>query len=246
MWKLALLLVLNLSDLREMCSQGRLDEAVAEVRRLVAETEDPIVIGSIANSPESRELLRRPEWPALQETYFARLDAASAQRHDLGYEFICRGIKDQWMRFYVIANPGQALSFAEIDKDNIARLKAVVAEQGWPRQSVWGRQAANSAWMILQHSPDTEFQAQMLPLMEKLLAEKECSGPEYALLYDRVQLRHGKPQRYGSQVARNSEGHWEPAEPLEDPDHLDERRAAVGLNPIDEYLEGCARMYDQR
>ena len=61
-----------------------------------------------------------------------------------------------------------------------------------------------------------------------------------ALLEDRVRLRDGKPQLYGSQVTRNPAGQWE-ARDLENPEKVDERRASVGLPPLAEYLAGFAR-----
>jgi hypothetical protein len=59
------------------------------------------------------------------------------------------------------------------------------------------------------------------------------------LLEDRILLREGKKQIYGSQVRRNEAGEWE-AHSLEDPERVDERRASVGLPPLAQYLAGFA------
>jgi hypothetical protein len=45
----------------------------------------------------------------------------------------------------------------------------------------------------------------------------------------------GKRQIYGSQVSLGPQGSY--VLPLEDPDNVDKRRAAVGLPPIAEYLK---------
>ena len=228
--------------LLELYRARRWTEAIVLVKRLIAEVPEPTVLESIATTTEATEMLRQPEWPEIQAAYFARLDAAMAAQPEIPFEIQCRAIKDQWARFSFTAKP-DGPSYANLDRENSQRLKEIVAQQGWPRQSVWGERPAQAAWILLQHSPDPEFQAEMLPLLEKLLPEKECSAPGYALLYDRVQLRHGRPHRYGSQVQK-VDGKWQPVPPLQDPERLDTLRAEMGLPPIAEYLQTIARMYD--
>ena len=53
----------------------------------------------------------------------------------------------------------------------------------------------------------------------------------YACLLDRVRMATGKPQVYGSQVVVADDGDLAPW-PIEDPNHVDERRARVGLGPL--------------
>jgi len=221
----------------------RWPDAIVLVKRLIAEYPEPTSLQSIATAPEATGLLRQPEWPEIQAAYFARLDGALAAQPGIPFEIECRAIKDQWARFALIANP-KGPSYLELDRDNSQRLKEIVAQQGWPRKSVWGERPAQAAWILLQHSPDPEFQAEMLPLLEKLVPEKECSPSGYALLYDRVQLRHGRPQRYGSQVQK-VDGKWQPVPPLQEPERLDALRAEMGMPPIAEYLQMIVQMYDK-
>ena len=232
--------------LKELWGQQRWREAEQLLRQTIAEHPEPTDLEAIANFSEAKEMLRQADWPEVQAAYFARLDQAMAARPgEIAYEIQCRGIKEQWARFYVIANGSDFGPVTALDEENTARLKEIVAAQGWPRKSVWGERPALAAWLILQHSPDTEFQAEMLPLLEKRLQEKELDGPYFALLYDRVQMRHNRPQRYGSQVRKKPDGGWEPVPPLEDPEHLDALRAGVGLQPIADYLTSIAKLYDK-
>jgi hypothetical protein len=61
---------------------------------------------------------------------------------------------------------------------------------------------------------------------------------QQAYLTDRVLLHEGKPQEYGTQaIARD--GRFEPRK-LRDPDHVDQRRASVGLGSLAEYLARMA------
>ena len=55
-----------------------------------------------------------------------------------------------------------------------------------------------------------------------------------ALLTDRVLLRQGKSQRYGSQFQMGKNG-LEPS-PIEDETNVDARRAQMGMMPLADYL----------
>jgi hypothetical protein len=57
-----------------------------------------------------------------------------------------------------------------------------------------------------------------------------------ALLEDRVALREGRKQRYGTQLKWDVRTNGYQLAPLEDPDHVDQRRQAVGLSPLAVYL----------
>lgn len=119
------------------------------------------------------------------------------------------------------------------DAANTEWLKSNLPPDGWFRISRDGARTATNAWLIVQHSPDTEWQKTILARMTPLIAEKEVNGRDYALLYDRVELFAGRPQRYGSQGT--CEGGRLVIHKLEDAQRVDEWRASVGLGPLEEY-----------
>jgi hypothetical protein len=131
-----------------------------------------------------------------------------------------------------------------LDERNTQRLIAIVDARGWPTRSLVGVPASGAAWLILQHSPDQEFQQRMLPELERLMRAGEVRGAEYALLYDRVQMHAGRPQRYGSQFVTR-DGVMAMHE-CEEPARLDERRASVGLGPIADYVRKLEDTYRQQ
>ncbi len=57
-----------------------------------------------------------------------------------------------------------------------------------------------------------------------------------AYLEDRVAVRQGKKQIYGSQIGGDPETQICYVLPLEDPDNVDKRRAEAGLPPLAEYV----------
>lgn len=131
------------------------------------------------------------------------------------------------------------------DKKNSEILREVIARCGWPTYSAVGAKAARAAWLIVQHSPNLEFQSHVLALLEQA-PTGESHKQQYALLFDRVALRQDRPQRYGTQVlCSQTDGTSKLAE-LENADILDQLRANVGLGPISEYLkkfeQSCARL----
>ncbi len=81
------------------------------------------------------------------------------------------------------------------------------------------------------------------PVDVGLVSSDPCSGPYgevsqtgLADLTDRVLLAGGQPQEYGTQVAAREDG-WAPRR-LRDPDHVDQRRAAISPGPMADYISG--------
>jgi hypothetical protein len=121
-------------------------------------------------------------------------------------------------------------------------LSAHVATHGWPKASVVGAEAADAAFLIVQHAThDTTFQARMLVLLTAAARTKEASPQSVALLTDRVMIRRGQPQMYGTQ-ARMREGRIV-LDPITDSINVDVRRAQLGLPPLHVYLRTLEELY---
>ncbi|HYD05463.1 MAG TPA: DUF6624 domain-containing protein, partial [Reyranella sp.] len=65
----------------------------------------------------------------------------------------------------------------------------------------------------------------------------------YAMLYDRIATTEGRPQRYGTQGTDCADGRYVTPRDVEDPENLDARRSAIGLQPMAQYLEQQNRLY---
>jgi hypothetical protein len=113
-----------------------------------------------------------------------------------------------------------------VDKEDQATLLKMLPPEGWFLKSRYGAKAATVAFLIVQHSND-ELQARFLPVLQPLVAKGEVDGDDYALMFDRVAISEGRPQRYGSQF-RCDGGKWRPY-PIEDPAGLEARRKAMGF-----------------
>ena len=74
--------------------------------------------------------------------------------------------------------------------------------------------------------------------MREAVKSKNADASSLALLEDRVALGEGRKQVYGSQIGRNNQTNKYYVLPLDDPDHVDERRAQMGLGTLAEYIKG--------
>jgi hypothetical protein len=136
-----------------------------------------------------------------------------------------------------------AAATVERDHANTEWLKGIVAAQGWPRVSVVGERAAGAAWLLVQHADaDPAFQLQALRLMEPLVATGEVSKQNYAYLYDRVMLKLTGKQLYATQMGACADGRREPR-PLDDPEKVDARRKAIGLDSLADYEAQMTKVY---
>ncbi|CUU60296.1 hypothetical protein Ga0074812_13811 [Parafrankia irregularis] len=126
----------------------------------------------------------------------------------------------------------------EIDANNTAWLRAVIAEHGWLGESLVGPVGASDAWLIAQHADhDPEFQAECLELLRAAATAGDASTTHLAYLTDRVLCARDEPQIYGTQFWRGPQGTDALGpRPIADPEHLDARRAAAGLDPFATYL----------
>ncbi len=73
--------------------------------------------------------------------------------------------------------------------------------------------------------------------MREAVQQKKANASSLALLEDRVALGEGRKQVYGSQIGFDEPTGKMYVLPLEDPDHVDKRRATMGLGPLADYVK---------
>jgi hypothetical protein len=140
--------------------------------------------------------------------------------------------RDQDARNASINSPSASTSarVLTVDAGNLAKLKSIVARFGFPTLAMVGREGVQQGWTLTQHADrDPNFQKQVLAVLEAR-PEGEIRLGDLAMLEDRVRVNEGRPQRYGG----NFDGNLQPT-PIEDPEHVDERRARMHLMPMADY-----------
>ncbi|MFG2888081.1 DUF6624 domain-containing protein [Streptomyces sp. NPDC048248] len=157
-------------------------------------------------------------------------------RAELAEELHRRADADQRARNQCIET-GEAGGLAQIDADNTAWIKTVIAEHGWPGTALVGERAADEAWLLVQHADrDPAFQSHALEHLKTAVEAGDAPARHLAYLTDRAVVGAGKLQMYGTQYA--DDGNGLRPQPVLELDGLDERRAVMGLD--------SAAAYDQR
>lgn len=185
------------------------------------------------------------KWDAINALIDEKIAAyeATLKYPELRKELLAMRDEDQkWRRAYGIAQNEEEREKAgsmmgEVDAKNTTRMKVIVDEIGWPKRSDVGKDGASAAWLLVQHADrQPQFQAKCLPLLEKAFKENEASGGNYAYLFDRVAVRLGNKQRFGSQaMGRGDDMQFNP---IEKEWLVNERRAEFNVNPtIEEYAK---------
>ncbi|HRP90807.1 MAG TPA: hypothetical protein PKX92_12310 [Edaphocola sp.] len=123
----------------------------------------------------------------------------------------------------------------EKDSVNLITIKNILDTYGWLGTDEIGQQGNATIFLVIQHS-DLETQLKYLPMMREAVKKGNAKSSSLALLEDRIALRQGKSQIYGSQIGYDKEKNSYYVLPIIDPDNVNIRRAEVGLPPIETYV----------
>lgn len=170
--------------------------------------------------------------------------AATASRHfqrmndEVRLELIAMEKEDSLVRERLAADgslyEGYHPEMEAVHTRNGERLAALLDQYGWIGASLAGEDGAHAAFKVLMHAIGMPaLQRRCLALLQAARARGEIPGGPVAFLEDRVRVFEGRPQRYGTQFEFDADGKMTPA-PIEDPEHVNERRRAIGLDTIEE------------
>jgi hypothetical protein len=129
---------------------------------------------------------------------------------------------------------GYAPRMEATHRKNAHRLREIIAEHGWPDTQLAGSDGTLAAWFIAQHAiGEPDFQRHALALIQDEVKRRAVPPAQEAYLFDRVAMYEGRPQRYGTQSLPCRDGQYRRWR-TEDPEHLNERRAAMGLPAVED------------
>lgn len=121
-----------------------------------------------------------------------------------------------------------------IHESNALLLEDFLNHYGWPYPSKYSKEIHEAAWMIAIHAISRPtLMKRVLNILEQALQSGQPVANEYAKFFDRIALYEGRPQMYGTQFFPSPQG-WI-AKDLYAPQHVDERRAQLGLSNLVEY-----------
>ena len=125
----------------------------------------------------------------------------------------------------------------KLGSTNGEKLDSLIRVHGWPRQNFVGQEQTRAAALALVYS-ELPIQKKYLSEIEKAVEYNEIEGRYFAIITDKILVADGEKQRYGTQyVYKDSTDSYEIA-PIENETDLDKRRFELGMESMEEYLEG--------
>jgi hypothetical protein len=147
--------------------------------------------------------------------------------------------EDQELRLQMAGNVNiteeHLKSLENTDKFHTDKLKLIYADHSWPDASMIGRDGVQAFWLLAQHSSDFDFQRTLLPHVQTAFDTGEIEANSYALFVDRLLVREGKPQKYGTQIKE-----WTNKTPILFPvqnrSNVNVLHGSIGLFDLEDYL----------
>lgn len=121
-----------------------------------------------------------------------------------------------------------------VDIRNTEFIVNLLEQCGMPTKNELSSHQIKTIWLVIQHS-QLKYQKKYISVFIEAAKKGDLSRGNVALMEDRILLREGKPQIYGSQIKKNAMGEFVLNETIE-LEYLNQRRKQVGLNPIEDYL----------
>ncbi|WP_397446011.1 DUF6624 domain-containing protein [Polaribacter sp. R77954] len=126
-----------------------------------------------------------------------------------------------------------------IDKNhaiNEEKVKTILDKYGWPTKEMTGERGNWTICNVIQHS-DNEVRLQYLPMMRQAVKDKKLEARFLVRAEDRIATERGDLQIYGGQMKYYPETKSFNLWPVYDPENIDKRRTAIGLDSIAIFLQ---------
>lgn len=122
------------------------------------------------------------------------------------------------------------------DSQNLIRVNKILTKYGWVGPQKVGITGSQALFLVIQHA-DLQTQQNYLPMIRAAEKNGEILSSNLAILEDRINMRTGKRQVYGSQGFTDKQTGKIYIYPIVDVDQLDERRKAMGMPPMKDYAK---------
>ncbi|WDF53346.1 DUF6624 domain-containing protein [Mucilaginibacter sp. KACC 22063] len=131
-----------------------------------------------------------------------------------------------------------ALQMKATDKQNQQEIGELLDNCGWPKGL--SAEDNHTLFLVIDHA-ETTYMKKYFPLLKDQADKGIVPKSDLATLQDRILLRSGEKQLYGTQTFKD--GAIIRVWPIDEVEHIDQRRKEMGLPPIDEYLATVKSTY---
>lgn len=116
------------------------------------------------------------------------------------------------------------------DSINLSVVENIISKYGWLGADEIGLKGNSTLFLVIQHA-DLKTQEKYLPIMRQAVKQGRAEAHSLALLEDRVLIRKGEKQIYGSQIGvdYSTKPPTYYVKPLADPKNVDKRRKKMGI-----------------
>lgn len=128
-----------------------------------------------------------------------------------------------------------------IDQENVKIVTGIIDEYGWLGKDDIGEEANETLFLCIQHCQDSLLQHKYLPIIKEAVSNGNAEAWHFAFLTDRVRMNGGQPQIYGTQTINVDDKTY--LVPLQNPNNVDSLRREVGLEPLNDYMQGFGESF---
>ena len=129
------------------------------------------------------------------------------------------------------------------DSLNLIKVSSILDREGWPSKDKIGKRGVSTIFLVLQHA-DATTQSKYKNLVIQAFERGDLQGYQYAMFMDRLTLREGGYQVYGTQLAIDDKSKDPYVLPIQDVDQVDYLRSEIGLNSMQENLNRWSLIWD--
>ncbi|WP_375581025.1 DUF6624 domain-containing protein [Marivirga tractuosa] len=123
-----------------------------------------------------------------------------------------------------------------LDSTLLHKVTLFLNEYGWKSKKEIGELANMGLILAIQHSSKEEMES-FKEIIEKAYQEDKIEKSSYALYVDRLKVRNGLPQIYGTQYYYDEKSASLRFNEIEDFENVNKRRRKVGLSKIEKYAK---------
>lgn len=138
------------------------------------------------------------------------------------------------------ANPALVDSLRKVmvehDHENLKKCIAILEKHGWQGPQQVGMEGSQALFLVIQHA-DLPIQKKYLPMIREAERKGEILSSNLAILEDRINVREGTSQQYGSQAFTDTQTGKLHFYPIANLGQLEERRKRMGLVPMADYAK---------
>jgi len=123
-----------------------------------------------------------------------------------------------------------------LHNQNADQMAAIMEQIGYPTPEKVGKEAAEAAWLIVQHAISNPlFMKNCAQALQKEVQNGKAEAKHWAYLTDRIAVLGDKKQLYGTQFDWDEHGELSPL-PIKYKKTVNKRRVSMGFNTLEEQI----------